>query len=115
MRQERKRSGEMGRGKGEEEGFRGGEGRHGVGFKERGEIWREAFENFWGWEICLWGKRRGVRWLVGWKFSRAIFGGKEGTAGGCRRGVGREGDLMFPGAIATCEGAFFFFFLTSQA
>lgn len=85
MRQERKRSGEMGRGKGEEEGFRGGEGRHGVGFKERGEIWREAFENFWGWEICLWGREDAcVGWLAGsfqWQFLEGRRGRRVAVGG----------------------------------
>lgn len=58
MRQERKRLGEMGRGEGEE-GFHGGWGAD----SKRGRRFGGKLL-----KICLWGKRRGVRWLVGWKF-----------------------------------------------
>lgn len=101
MRQERKRSGEMGRGKGEEDGFRGGEGRHG------------------GWGVdSKRGRRFGGKVLKTFGVGRFVCGGKEeacagwlreeGTAGGCRRGSGwTRRRLMFPGAMATCGGFFF--------
>lgn len=76
MRQERKRSGEMGRGKGEEDGFRGGEGRHG------------------GWGVdSKRGRRFGGKVLKTFGVGRFVCGGKEEACAGWLREGGYGGRL----------------------